>query len=95
MLMPWARNLVRQINSNFNNRPVISTGTATLAFDNVATTTTFSNQYVNPNSFVGLSPTNANAAGVATWVSNRTNGSFLVAHPASSLTRVFSYVIID
>lgn len=95
MLIPWARNLVRQLNANFSALPNnVASGTVTLAFDNVAVTTTVSNMFVNPNSFVALAPTSLNASGQNWWISNRTNGSFLVAHGASSLTRVFSYVII-
>lgn len=73
-----------------------TTGTVTLTTS--TTTTTVSSTYVTPDSYIGLSPTTANAAGAlsTTYVSTKSNGAYFVLTHSNTATadRTFIYSII-
>lgn len=61
------------------------------------TTTTLTDQRIGPGSYVGLSPTTANAAGAVatTYVSAKTKGAATITHAnAGSTDRTFDVLII-
>jgi hypothetical protein len=71
-------------------------GTLTLTDDGVATTTTVSAPTCSEFSHVNITPTNANAANAIQTTDvyvTPGNGSFVVTHAASALSRTFTYSI--
>ena len=72
-----------------------NTGTVTLTAG--VTTTTLSDPRIGPNSYIGLMPKTANAAGAiaTTYVSAQTEGSATLTHAnAVSVDRTFTYMVV-
>ena len=61
------------------------------------TTTTVTNQWASENSTIALSPRTANAAAAiaASYISTKSNGSFIITHANNAQTdRTFDYAMI-
>lgn len=70
----------------------MSGGSITLA--NSVTTTTVVDAAVTPDSQVNLTATSAAAAAaLGTYVSSKSNGSFVITHASATTTRTFDYVV--
>jgi hypothetical protein len=97
LVVPWAQNFVRTLEGWMALRPIVSIGEINFALDPAVLTTTLSNRHLTPNSFIGLTALNANAAGslgTGYYVSSRDGGQALITHQGSSLTRSYAFIIV-
>lgn len=89
----WLEKIALAINVNDDGK-TSNAGTVTLTAS--VTTTTVLDKRVGDDSGIYFSPTTANAAGEALWVSTKTAGtSFVITHAnAATVDRTFNYIIV-
>ena len=82
----------RRLMANAINRNTLYPAAVTLSTGQ--TTTTVTDDRMGSDKIVVLTPTDANAAAEAVYVSSSLNGSFILTHANSGTTRAYNYVII-